>query len=587
MKNFLYLIHIFFISLIKINFSYQTCYEYSCEECSSSEYGKCTKCHETFRLLDGKCLCSFSSCSLCTSGLAGLRLCYICREGYIHQDDECICPVDNCEICEVNGCKKCSSGYYYNSTLNECLIQNEEDKIICNDTNCDICFSKEKGACIYCKDGYYEKKGECYELDLPINNTCPITHFLEGNYCHKKCYGINCNIVRITIEGKLVNFCKSNHCLVCIDNYLKIISECDNSEECSLIEGCLNCIDNEECLICMQGYFLINGICKKCVEGCSICTNQQTCEYCLSGYKLTNDKLCNFTNNFDFNETSYKEIKNELVNENFPEENINKTTILTTIPNIITAIPTTIIKTEIIKVKETQIQTILECDENCLRCNKKTGICSICKDSYYLINNKCIIKNIEPNNNLNEKTKSSLLSTSYIINEEQNYENHHQEKTNSPNIEIICNIENCLKCSMSENKIICSKCTQNYYLENNICKKKCKDKNCNDCSEDVKYCNKCNENTKLYEGQCAIKCSNIHKNCIYCLQEKKCIECENNYKIKNNYCIKKETKTDYSLIYFIILFIVFALILIIPHRIYYTKMNNKNINQNHIRLDEQ
>ena len=35
----------------------KTCFEFSCEECESEEFGKCTKCKENFELVDGNCPC--------------------------------------------------------------------------------------------------------------------------------------------------------------------------------------------------------------------------------------------------------------------------------------------------------------------------------------------------------------------------------------------------------------------------------------------------------------------------------------------------------------------------------------------------
>ena len=449
MKIFLYISNIIIISLPKIIFSSQNCYEYSCEECSSPDYGACTKCRESFRLLDGKCPCGFSSCSLCTSGLGGLQLCYVCREGYTHkEEDECICDIDYCEICGLNSCIKCITGYYYNSTLNACLEQNEEDKITCFDSNCDACFSEEKVACKCCKDGYYEKKGECLQLDLPVNNHCDNDHYLKGNYCYKKCYGVDCTESPNYYEGKRLYYCKNNHCLVCLENQLRIISECDNTKECSLLEGCLNCIDNEECLICMQGYFMLGGICKKCIEGCSMCENQHSCEYCLSGYVLTEEKKCNFSNNFDYNETSYNKIKEELIIERNNEEieNQSSTIPLIALTNIITTIPFTTSPTSIIKTNENQ--NIIKCDNNCIKCNTKTGICSNCKSSYVLSNNKCI-------KNTNPTTKPKILNTISLIKVEPVFETSLPKTYFSyivPETKKECNIENCLKCSLLNNK---------------------------------------------------------------------------------------------------------------------------------------
>ena len=38
-----------------------------------------------------------------------------------------------------------------------------EDKIACNDENCDSCLSEEQGAGLFCKEGFYERKGECFQ----------------------------------------------------------------------------------------------------------------------------------------------------------------------------------------------------------------------------------------------------------------------------------------------------------------------------------------------------------------------------------------------------------------------------------------
>ena len=75
------------------------------------------------------------------------------------------------------------------------------------------------------------------------------------------------------------------------------------------------CITNDECLFCNQGYYLLGGLCHKCIEGCGICRNNQTCEYCLSGFELTSDKKCKLTNNFDFNIDLYNKFKEDFRND--------------------------------------------------------------------------------------------------------------------------------------------------------------------------------------------------------------------------------------------------------------------------------
>ena len=140
MKVLLSFIIILFFSLLKINCSHQECFEYSCDECESPEYGKCTKCRSDFTLIDGTCPCYDSSCALCTTGLAGLNICEQCKEGYLLSNNDCNCNINNCEQCAIDGCKKCKTGYYYNETSKECIKQKDEEKINCFDPNCDGCF---------------------------------------------------------------------------------------------------------------------------------------------------------------------------------------------------------------------------------------------------------------------------------------------------------------------------------------------------------------------------------------------------------------------------------------------------------------
>ena len=117
------------------------------------------------------------------------------------------------------------------------------------------------------KEGYYERKGECIALTVPTNGRCPYNYYRNGYYCYERCSGVNCSDYLIPF---ILSLCSENNCLICELNFLKIISSCDNKEACSLSEGCLNCITNDECLVCQQGYYLLKGECKKCSEGCSV-----------------------------------------------------------------------------------------------------------------------------------------------------------------------------------------------------------------------------------------------------------------------------------------------------------------------------
>ena len=405
------------------------CFEYSCEECTSENYGSCTKCRSSFYLIDGTCPCSDSDCAVCVSGLPGLSNCRLCKKGYYRMDNQCHCEVDNCEICEENGCKKCKFGYYYNNADKECQKYEEGDgnKITCFDDNCDICFSGEEGACDTCKDGFYFEKGKCIQAPAPVDEKCETGFYYNNNFCERICDGVECNDFYFQY-----NKCPINHCLVCQDNELKIFENCNSSDICQN-EGCIHCITSDNCIFCAQGYYLIGGICKKCTYGCSLCTNDDTCEYCLSGFKLTSDKKCELdtTNNeFDFSLNKYNYWKYKLLKDLYKEE-------VTEIPN--------------------EVQT---CDSNCNKCYDDSSKCLECNQLYRLENNKCLMHCSLANC---EQCSLSFGRERCDVCEE-NYTPKYGKCVYN------CSDPNCLSCYLLDGKELCTQCTADYTLENLQCK---------------------------------------------------------------------------------------------------------------------
>ena len=438
-NNDKYFFIFFFVLLLKeINFitcGNITCFEYSCAECETEKYGSCTSCRPGFHLIDGTCPCSDSSCALCTTGLAGLSICKLCKNGYYRMNDDCYCDVDKCEICEENGCKKCYEGYFYNSTANICQKQDDEDenKIVCYDENCDICLSDEQGACDTCKEGYYYEKGECFENPEPDGFNCGEGFYYTDNACERLCLGVEC-----TRNEIFYYTCPSNPCLVCSEQELKIFTECDNSNICQR-DGCLNCIDNDYCLLCDQGYYLVGGICNNCTYGCSICNNNETCQYCLSGFKLTNDKKCELNadnlNDFDFSVNKYKKYRNQLIKRKYPNEIINE---------------------------EEDFDDVVECDSNCNKCYDESGQCIECNQLYILEDNKCI-KHCSIDNCLDcylryDTERCSKCEPGYYVKNDKCVYN--------------CSDPNCLSCYLLDGKEICTQCSLNYKLEDLKCKSK-------------------------------------------------------------------------------------------------------------------
>ena len=423
-NKFLFFCFFVLLSIKKIISGNSTCFEYSCDECDSPEYGNCTKCRKGFKLIDGTCPCSDSSCALCSTGLAGLHICFLCKNGYFNFENDCFCDINECEQCSEDTCILCKSGYFFNSTSNNCEKQNETEKINCYDENCDSCFSEQKGACDYCKEGYNFEKGECFELPKPDNNNnCPDGYYLKDNFCEKKCGGVAC-----PNREFYYYLCPINKCLVCSNNELQIFSECDNSENCT-INGCLNCITNDECLICNQGYYLLSGICLKCIEGCSLCSNNDTCIYCLSGYELNSEKKCDLVKKFDFNVNKYKKIKNRLIEIYYPKEIISSDSDI--------------------------VSPVLECDSNCAKCYENIGKCKECNTLYYLENNTCI-KHCSDENCLDcslhyGNEKCYVCKEGYIEKGDKCIYN--------------CTDENCASCTFENNIEKCEKCKVNYELD--------------------------------------------------------------------------------------------------------------------------
>ena len=590
MKKIHLLINILILTFITINCSKQECYEYSCDECSTPEYGTCTKCRSDFKLIDGTCPCSFSSCALCTTGLAGLNICEQCKEGYTNTDGNCVCSISNCEQCGEDGCKKCISGYYYNETLKQCLKDNTENKIECYDPQCDGCLSEEQGACEYCKEGYYLKKGECLALKIPTNGKCPDNYYPSGNYCYEICDGVNCNRLAM-ISPNFILLCPENQCLVCVNYNLLIFSECDNSDVCGELEGCLNCLTKDECLICQQGYYPLGGKCKKCSEGCSICSSKTNCQVCLSGYELTSDKMCNLTYNFDYNTDDYQNKKIDLIKKYYPEE-IPKPE--TTIPIIETTISTISLD---IKTSENKIDTksIIETDykidiktDNKIEETQNVKVeetTNIKKEETINIKNDLTtdnkiniptdfkiletkgIKIIETTNiKILETTNMNIIETTNVnIIETTNIKI--TETTNTPKIEttetkvdLIIDIKESDKTQIINAKLTLTsdKNFIKYYgglgkyviqygkditsVQEDECNSICSNINCLNCEirEGTEICISCSDENKINSDKCNSICS-VDKCSSYSLQENDlvCNNCLNGYYLDGDICVIK------------------------------------------------
>ena len=496
------------------------CFEYSCRKCNTSEYGNCTQCEYSWELVDGVCPCSDSSCALCMTGFAGLEICLLCKNGYTLDNYECKCNILNCQQCGENKCLYCQSGYFYNNTSNECEKLKDENNITCYDPYCDTCFSELKGACVNCKEGFNLEKGKCTKL-VQVNEKgkCPNKYYMSENYCWENCEGVDCPIQISSIRS----LCPSNRCLVCREKELMYWSECDNSAECSSIKGCLNCISDSECFLCNQGYYLLGGLCYKCINGCSICTNNHSCEYCLSGFELTSDKQCNLTYNFDFDIDLYNKYKDELNNQTCSDENCLYCSFKYGIEQC----------HECRSGYDSYGKICLKCPNNCLNCfyYEYTGYCTKCISGYNLTNNgKCFLPCSDENclecNLSGGKEYCTKCKAGYKINEEK--------------CSLCSDWNGCVGCYFQNRKEYCKECKSHYYLKDGNCTR-CSDEKCYNCIEEngIEYCKQCDESYYLKDNNCTRCTDHLCKSCYLLKGKEYCNECYySNYMINEEKCIK-------------------------------------------------
>ena len=529
-----------------------TCFEYSCEECNSPEYGNCTKCRYSWTLIDGTCPCFNSSCILCTTGFAGSNVCKLCKKGYRWDNYECYCNISNCEQCGENTCLKCKYGYIYNSTFGECEKVNNESLVSCYDKHCDNCISGLKGTCTHCEKNYIKIKGECF-YKYQVYEHYYVTLF--PYYYSTNCNGGDCSIRYNDDHNDY--YCLSNKCLICYGgSELKIIDECDNSVECSSIDGCLNCISNEDCVYCDRGYYLLGGLCYKCIEGCSICSNNETCEYCLSGFELTLDRKCNLTYNFDFDIDLYNKYKEELIDQKCSDNKCLKCSFKNGSEICEKCISGYIGNSSICT--RCSDPNCLDCfyfkREYCTKCIDRYKIYSygncelICSDencySCYLDNGKEYCEGcFWPLKINNEKCSSCSDHCGWCYFEDGKEMCKYCRGKGyilKNGICEMCSVGNYRDCYLYYGEEICTECGEGYFLKDNICGK-CSNNNCWYCNLSKygeEYCSECNKGYIIENGNC-IRCSDENwRDCYLNGGKEYCIDCGLNYKPKNGRCLK-------------------------------------------------
>lgn len=224
------------------------------------ENGACTSCYDGFAIIEDVCLPKLES-----DDFAGLS---------------------NCNQLGPNGtCKKCSSGYYFDS------------KRICQripDTCAD--FNIQLGQCMGCYQGYaLDEKKNCV-VDIISINDLGCNKFENGK-CAKCSVGFYFDLNKKCqpIPSSCQNFDTNlGRCKQCYNGYtLDVNSFCVESAPEKVDLGCAK-FQNGVCTKCSFGfYFSKDGKCKAIPTTCSnYNTKSQKCLGCYPGYALDNNNEC-------------------------------------------------------------------------------------------------------------------------------------------------------------------------------------------------------------------------------------------------------------------------------------------------------
>ena len=238
-------------------------------------------------------------------------ICTKCKEGfYLNKGDNRCTETENCYESSFGICTKCIRNYYLNKKENKCLMQNE-NFYRCQETingeNCDICdedfYLSEDGKCS--QNNFCAKVGNMSECSECISNFYSseyhsICTFTDNCYLADKDTGLCLSCFNDFCLDKKDGKCKSNsennklkycrtaddYCYDCFYPYfLGEDLKCSSSRNCAESE-------NGICIICSDDYYL--GLDNKCsnVENC-VYSNDFGCIQCKDKYYYhAKNKIC-------------------------------------------------------------------------------------------------------------------------------------------------------------------------------------------------------------------------------------------------------------------------------------------------------
>ncbi|ELP91000.1 protein serine/threonine kinase, putative [Entamoeba invadens IP1] len=413
-----------------------TCKSCNIKKCQRCVDSKCILCDKSYYSYEGNC----KEITLESVALYEREYLILCKETYFSTQTQCLqCP-RNCVKCTNSTiCETCNS----KSLLQNGICQQNDGIMLSNTNNILFCATdcyQEENVCKFCSMKYTDLCLECNSTDclkclhsiLNTNGECvnDIQSSCKESESSTFCSQCQYPTQYINSEGICVSndnceySSKSNKCILCSTQYL--LNENYTCESYVNFTSVFNCeiinSDKNICHRCLKGFYLSNGICKKCADNCDDCYNLTLCLTCSNNYILSN-KMCVLSSSIDTH----------------------------CIKQITGMTKCAICNTSYFRSNE---GTCESCINNCTDCNQMNK-CLKCQDNYFLSfdSTKCNSYDLLTNCISKSPSGCTTCSTGYFV--KNQYCSLCSENT-----------ENCTSCDSNG---ICNSCDDNFVLTSSRC----------------------------------------------------------------------------------------------------------------------
>ncbi|ELP92368.1 protein serine/threonine kinase, putative [Entamoeba invadens IP1] len=393
-----------------------------------------------------------------------------------------------------------------------------------------------------------------------LNIQTSLIKLLLGNK-YKFANTINSNNLKNGNEYISIEHNSSNKCNSLLLTHLN--SKCLHCDQSFLANGkCLDfsdkCVSRQRngtttyCEECESGFEPYKEKCNKCPDHCLRCSNSN-CLLCEVNYRINSSFGCSevenkYTTLLFYNISRVYKCKEGYYNTK----------------NNCTNVPTKCVSyAEETKCKICKSNEILNTEETCstlsgvITTNNKVPL--ICKPSYYLFNNTCKLCNETFGDLCQRCTKHSCvfcgltgvvnsegyclsLDTSECITSFNTFCSGCSDKSDFIKNDVC--IQNINNCDVTNLNGKCVNCVNGFYLDYNTQTCVSTQQTMNDC-ETLYFkgdrCVRCKSTFYLTENHMCLNCS---ENCLTCTSNTNCILCDNNYIVKNGFCVSGTDVSD-------------------------------------------